>query len=141
MDAILHLSTYFLWIGVVAGSCNPGSSECISIKGYDGYQWATCLTENYIQTKSEGRHKCIENVNTCWYQCMLELHRKEDGLVHRDCSCTRNDPSNRPVALPLWCYSPSGENCLWYRDCLETQYPCKGQDDSFALFSQKKFCK
>ncbi|XP_053373226.1 uncharacterized protein LOC128546540 [Mercenaria mercenaria] len=94
-----------------------------------------------MQTKSNGHHRCQRNETTCWYQCMLELHNKNNGSVYPDCTCSRNALSYTPIALPVWCYSLSGRNCVWYRDCLEKHYPCKGQDNSYAIDFSEKFCK
>ncbi|XP_060565644.1 uncharacterized protein LOC132724720, partial [Ruditapes philippinarum] len=69
------------------------------------------------------------------------------GPVYEDCACGRDAPKNvttqRPVvtaAIPNWCFSPSGTDCSWYKDCLEKRYPCKEHGNSYALDYAEKFC-
>lgn len=59
-----------------------GVTECVLLSEYYGYQWATCLTNAYIQQKSNQKHICKYIYATyCWYQCMIEVHDKSDGTV------------------------------------------------------------
>ena len=62
--------------------CQVGSSECIKVSHYGGLQYATCLTNTYIQLSSGYKHTCVDRTaTTCWYQCMLEVHGKENGKL------------------------------------------------------------
>ncbi|XP_068712019.1 uncharacterized protein [Montipora foliosa] len=131
-----------------AAQCNvnvgpPGITGCIKLPGYFRKQWATCLTNTYIQQKSGHKHRCtLTYVKYCWYQCMVEVHRQNYGSVTRDCSC--NEPSNqRPspsLILPSFCYSPSGNSCAWYHDCLEKKYSCEDLTNAYAIRYAEKFC-
>ena len=57
-----------------------GGSECVKLRDYNKYQWATCLSNSYINTFSKGSHECTnKNATYCWYQCMLESHESEEG--------------------------------------------------------------
>ena len=117
-----------------------GVTECVQLSEYYGYQWATCLTNAYIQQKSNQKHICKYIYATyCWYQCMIEVHDKSDGTVTDDCSCEPGNTTPKPytgiptTSLPSKCYSPSGDSCDWYRNCLEKKYPC--EDTSNATLS------
>ena len=126
-----------------------GVTECIVISRYNyQYQWATCLTNAYIQQKSGHKHFCIDrNAKYCWYQCMLEVHNKNFGPVVDDCSCnvvssTPNPYTSTPTtSLPPACYSPPGDSCDWYRKCLEKKYPCEDTSNAYAIRYAEKFCR
>ena len=71
-----------VWVLVVyrAEACYPnGKTACLQLRGYIGYQWSTCLTDSYILEYSKGSHGCSDTVTSCYYQCMLESHDKENG--------------------------------------------------------------
>ena len=112
-----------------AAQCNKwsgpaGTVECIQLRSYNNeYQWGTCVTDTYMKQKSDQKHQCIDRAATyCCYQCMLEVHNKDYGSVTSDCSCTPSNPTSHPnitTLLPPECYSPSGDSCDWYRNCLE----------------------
>ncbi len=123
-----------------SGSSDVGNTECVLLRPYySQYQWATCLTHDYIQLKSNQRHICRNYATMCWYQCQLEIHHQENGPVFDDCACSPGDTI--PIStLARECYSPSGDDCNWYRDCLEARYPCEGTEDGYAIEFAKKFC-
>ena len=57
-----------------------GFTECMSLAGYTKHQWATYLTNTYIELLTGGRHQCKEDTSSfCYYQCMLEYHEKDAG--------------------------------------------------------------
>ena len=126
-----------------------GTVDCIQIYRYNNeYQWATCLTDAYIKQKSNQKHVCEDRFATyCWYQCMLEVHSKEAGSVTSDCSCTPSNPTSYPntltptTLLPPECYSPPGDSCDWYRNCLERKYPCEATSNGYAIKYAEHFCK
>ena len=73
---------------------------------------------------------------------MHEIYGAENGSVNSDCSCTPEEmlPNNRS-RLEAECYSPNGNDCRWYEDCLEMHYPaCRGTDDGYAIEYAEKFC-
>lgn len=119
-----------------------GAIECLLFSGYHNqYQWGTCLSQAHIQVKSGHDHICKDRSrNYCWYQCMLEMHHNSSGFVKDDCSC---DPyGNSPTtSLPEECDSPSGDNCYWYRICLEKKYPCKPSDNGYVIRYAERFCR
>ncbi len=123
-----------------------GNTECVDLSpDYFGKQWATCLSNAYIQEKSEGRHICEDETSGyCWYQCMIEIYDEEDGLVYGSCSCGDGYTTPRPVtggsSLPATCYSPAGDDCDWYRQCLEQRYPCGDTETGYAIPYAEKFC-
>ena len=127
--------------------CDPytgpsGTTECIKIAAYYyQYQWATCLTNSYIKQKSGHRHECVNPSATyCWYQCMVEVYSLNSGLVRSSCSCT---PRRKLTSsLPQFCYSPSGDSCNWYGDCIDRYYPsCKDTSNAYAIRYAEKFCE
>ena len=127
----------------------PGATGCVRIPRYfNQYQWATCLTDAYIQQKSSHKHQCEDRFAPyCWYQCMLEVYGKNSGSVTQDCSCkdvssTANPFTGSPTtALPPDCYSPAGDSCDWYRNCLEEKYPCEDTSNAYAIRYAEKFCR
>ncbi|XP_060559139.1 uncharacterized protein LOC132719395 [Ruditapes philippinarum] len=131
-----------------SGSYKIGATECVLFSlSYTKHQWATCLTDTYIDTFSEGFHTCRNTSLTCWYQCMLEVHHQEQGEVYDDCACTPDAPRNvttQPTvvtsSIPDWCFSPTGSDCSWYKDCLEKRYPCQDEDNSDAMDYAENFC-
>ena len=125
-------------------SANLGGVECVLFSQYyDDYQWATCLTNDYIRRSSNQRHICRNNARYCWYQCMIEFYNEESGTVTDGCRCspggvaTVQPPTD---SLAPECYSPIGEDCRWYRNCLEVRYPCQGTGDAYAIEYAQKFC-
>ena len=125
-----------------SGSSDIGNTECVLLGPYySQYQWATCLTHDYIQRISNQRHFCRNQYATmCWYQCQVEIHNQENGPVFDDCACSPGDTIPPSDTLAPECFSPSGDDCNWYRDCLEAVYPCEGTEDGYAIEFAKKFC-
>ena len=124
-----------------------GATECVQLENYNRYQWSTCLTNTYIQQKSGQRHICEDPTATyCLYQCMLEVHNKTSGTVSEDCSCESANSTSSPynlssnTSLHSQCYSPSGDSCGWYRNCLERKYPCEATSNAYAIRYAEKFC-
>ncbi|XP_068712021.1 uncharacterized protein [Montipora capricornis] len=144
----LFLQLLFVQHGFAA-QCNKdsgpsGETSCVQIPEYENqFQWTTCLTNAYIQQKSNHKHECHDRSNTfCWHQCMLELHNKDNGSVTDDCSCNPSLFTDQTQAsLPAGCYSPSGNSCDWYRNCLEKTYPCEDTSNAYALRYAEKFCR
>ena len=133
----------------LGSSCNrdtgpSGTIECIRIPRYnDEYQWATCLTDTYIEAKSSGKHVCEDQSATfCYYQCMLEIHDANSGPVDKECCACQygEEYTQSDLILPSECYSPSGTNCGWYENCLERKYQCRGTEDGYAMEFATKFC-
>ena len=132
-----------------SGTCNvwygpAGYTHCVKFDDYSDYQWATCRTNIYIQTKSNSRHICAYRFATyCYYQCMIDIYDKEDGYVLPYCKCSPSKPQpTDPIPLPAWCHSPNGASCSWYRECLSKAYPqCNDDDDEYAIKYAEKFCK
>jgi len=120
-----------------------GGTECVLLTPYySQYQWATCLTEDYIMRASNQRHYCRGRVAVCWYQCMLELNDLDQGPVYSNCRCSPGETTTEAPTdnLPPHCYSPRGEDCRWYRECLEMRYQCEGTEHGYAIEYAEKFC-
>ncbi|KAK7496401.1 hypothetical protein BaRGS_00012323 [Batillaria attramentaria] len=118
-----------------------GVSMCLQFKGYDGPQWGACLTTIYVDRISRGKHQCIENSSTyCWYQCMIETHDEADGNVTADCACDAFSSTETNTTLNHTCYSPPGDVCSWYRDCLERKFPCRESSDNYAIAYAENMC-
>lgn len=119
----------------------PGTTSCIKLPAYNNqYQWATCLTNSYIKQRSGHKHACVyPGAIYCWYQCMLEVYSRNFGPVTSVCSCTPGRTFT--PSLPAACYSPSGESCGWYRNCLERKYPCQDTSNAYAIQYAEKFCR
>ena len=79
----------------------------------------------------------------CWNQCMLELHEVE-GSVYKDCQCTPGEMITKfPTAttsLPGTCLSPTGNDCLWLKNCLESKYTCHGKAYLEMIDLASAFC-
>ncbi|XP_076076633.1 uncharacterized protein LOC143047449 [Mytilus galloprovincialis] len=150
----MFTQTYFYYIlflscvRVVDGNCDrdtgpSGVTECfLDSSYYKEYQWGTCITNVYMQEKSGGKYHCRDSTRTyCYYQCMLELHDVESGPVYDDCKCENGQEyTESNLTLPSRCYSPSGADCSWYRDCLERKFKCSGTEDDYAMAFATKFC-
>ena len=110
------------------------------ISYFNQYQWATCLTNSYIKQKSGHRHRCVHPLATyCWYQCMVEVHSINSGFVTRDCSCRPG--ITLTGSLPSVCYSPTGNSCDWYNNCLRKKYSCEDTSNAYAIRYAEKFCR
>ena len=117
-----------------------GVTECVLISNhYNDYQWATCLTDVYIRQRSAGNYRCERSTTYCWFQCMLEIYKSMGPRVTGKCSCKPGDSSTN--LAPPFCLSPSGDDCNWYKDCLEATYPCSGTDASYAVDFGEKYCR
>ncbi|XP_066934276.1 uncharacterized protein [Clytia hemisphaerica] len=130
----------------VEPSCNmhtgpAGSKVCVKFQGENQPQWAICMSNQYIQLKSSYRHKCKENFRTfCYYQCQLEVYGKETGDIGEKCRC-QLDGKVPGETLPSWCYSPSGDSCNWYRDCLHKYQDCSNTNAFYAIEYGEHFCQ
>ena len=138
LSCLVHLA----W----ALECNPstgpsGTTACVPIQVYNyQHQWATCLTNSYIKQKSGHRHHCVNPLATyCWYQCMVEVYSRDSGSVTKDCSCTPGRTFTS--SLPPACYSPAGDSCDWYRDCLRKKLSCEDASNAYAIRYAENFCR
>jgi len=119
-----------------------GDTSCVLLTDpyYSQYQWATCLTAEYIRRISSYRCKDQRAV-ACWYQCQLELNGKGSGEVYDNCRCSSSSPIPiQATRLGPECYSPGGIDCSWYRDCLEERYPCEGTEGGYAIEYAERYC-
>lgn len=154
MTAVIVLAILWVFCGLYRsadGTCSgnggpAGSSECVAVPQYNNqYQWATCVTDSYIRQKSWDRHQCENQTDTyCYYECMCESFDTCTGpTVNHVCACHPHDTAGltRPQStLPPRCFSPSGDQCSWYQDCLERRHPCEGTDAAYAITYAKKIC-
>ena len=93
--------------------------------------------------KSSHKYKCDDRLKTCyWNQCILKVHSKGSGLVTKDCSCNPSTFTTRTNnSLPAKCYSPCGDSCNWYGNCLEQKYLCEATTNVYMLRYPEKFFK
>ncbi len=121
------------------GIGTAGVTQCIYRPHYDGKQWATCVTDTYLRQKLWGN---IERpYRVCWFPCMLEIYREVHGSAYGSCRCTDDyRVTPRPVSGPATCLSPRGDDCSWYRQCLEASYPCGDGETGYAISYAEKFC-
>lgn len=85
------------------------------------FQWGTCVTDEYMKAKTNNQWHC-EDISAihCYYQCMGEVYYKDFGPVSLDCSCSDGEKQNESnLTRPARCYSHSGTDCKWHKDCLE----------------------
>lgn len=125
------------------GNFGPAlQSDCILIPNYDGYQWATCLTDSFIRRESNGRHYCLNDNTYCYYQCMVEINSKEGGVVYDNCSCIGEEsvPQYSNVSLPSWCYMPNKTNCQWYSNCYDGKYGNCSTNDTDGMVFLRSYC-
>ncbi len=128
------------------GGSGIGETSCVLLTPlYYQYQWATCLTDEYILRTSNQRHHCRDrSAQSCWYQCQLELNNLEQGLVYENCLCstasTLPTPDPDTPTLAPSCFSPDGIDCSWYRECLEVRYPCEGTEGGYAIEYAERYC-
>ncbi|KAL3883439.1 hypothetical protein ACJMK2_029702 [Sinanodonta woodiana] len=77
-------------------------------------------------------------------QCSLKFKRTEyndtPSPVYDDCACGSGVPPNTQAVISTWCFSPSGQECNWYADCLEKRRRCEGTDSAYAITFADKFC-
>ena len=140
--------SFLVLFSCASGECHSvrgpsGITECIQIARYNNeWQWGTCLTDSYIKTKTSGKWVCESIFATyCHFQCMAEVHNKNNGPVTPDCSCSDGEQHKESsLSLPPRCYSPSGTDCTWYQDCLEEKYKCSESKDDYAMTFATKFC-
>ncbi|XP_025087838.1 uncharacterized protein LOC112560292 isoform X1 [Pomacea canaliculata] len=121
-----------------------GSYDCYLSSHYTGYQWGTCVTDDYLTQKSKGMYACRDWTTYCYFQCMLELHGVLSGNVTADCACDPQQstvsPNSYHTTLSPKCYSPSGTDCSWYSNCLEKKFPCASGSDDYGIAYGEKFC-
>ena len=129
----------------VFASCNAyygpaGSAQCLKLDGYNQHQWATCLSDAYVRQKSGGKHECEGYLTKyCYYQCQMEVYSERYGDVNENCLCREGD--KKTSTLPKECYSPPGDNCEWYRNCLHKYKDCSNTNSNYAIDFGYYFCK
>ncbi|XP_062515583.1 uncharacterized protein LOC134191041 [Corticium candelabrum] len=128
-----------------ASAADLGKTECHLMYEFSTFQWATCVTEDYMHRISSSRSKSRECPDTaasqCFFPCMSETLDIDNGTVTEPCFCagTAAPPSDDPP-LPPSCFSPAGDSCEWYRDCLEARYNCSTTRYDYAIGYGKRFC-
>lgn len=143
--AALVISSVLPESNASCGDSSLGGTECVLLTPYYyEYQWATCLTNEYISLISDNSHHCRNSAQICWYQCQLELNNRESGPVNENCLCssasTLPTPNEDLPTLAPYCFSPDGNDCSWYRECLEMRYPCEGTEGGYAIEYAERYC-
>lgn len=150
-------SLAILMVGILAcclihpscGTCTSvsdlGQVECHLFYEYSTYQWAACVTADYIQQVSSARgkkHRCLgKSAAQCLYPCMKESHNTDNGTVLSPCRCSGPASPTNLSSLTPQCFSPPGNSCQWYRQCLNKRYNCAGTRYDYAIGYGKKFCE
>ena len=68
------------------------------------------------------------------------MHSVGNGLVTNDHDCSCTPGRILTSSLPQACYSPAGESCDWYRNCLGRKYPCEDASNAYTVTYAEKFC-
>ena len=68
----------------------------------------------------------------------MEVYGERYGDVNQNCLCREGDKIS---TLPKECYSPPGDNCEWYRNCLHKYQDCRNTDSNYAIDYGYYFCK
>lgn len=128
-------------------SSDLGRIECHLLYEYSTFQLATCVTKDYIQRVASSRgthHACADKSATrCYYPCMRETYNIDNGTVLPACECKGPPatPTESPaLTLSPQCFSPAGNSCEWYRQCLDARFNCTGTRYDYAIGYGKKFC-
>jgi hypothetical protein len=126
-------------------SLDLGQVECQSLDEYSTYQWASCVTTDYIEHLSSVRgqnHSCPGKTSTqCFYPCMREFHNINKGVILSPCNCSGPEaPLSDSLGSAFGCYSPEGDSCDWYKHCLHARYNCTKTGYEYANSYGKKFC-
>ena len=115
---VLTLSLLLFWVPEFSSpqQCSTarsvsdiGGVECVLLTPYYQYQWAICLTHNYIVQYSNEEHICHGYAPICWYQCMMKLYDVESGTMNSACGCTPGEVTTEAPTdnLPPHCYIQS----------------------------------
>lgn len=59
---------------------------CRSAKGYYGFQYMTCHSDQYVKRISYNTFSCRGN-NFCWFPCEQDIHGRNTGNVSEQCRC------------------------------------------------------
>ena len=145
MHTFLAVCLLFVLPPEILSQCNSTddlwSIHCVRLSPYySDYQWATCVSSEYLSASSGLQHKCRgDNAPLCYNQCMLESFDASQGGVCGECACNPN--GTLPLEpLPPRCYVPDGGYCGWYGDCLKVLYPCLAARDTDAVAFSEKLC-
>ena len=86
----------------------------------------------------EGTH--ASPCTQCWYQCMIEIYEVEEGPVNSECGCIPGEMFPNDLSrLEAECYSPGGDDCGWYENCLARHNEC-APGENYAIEYALKFC-
>ena len=67
---------------------------------------------------------------------MLEIYDLDQGDVNEDCACSPGEEMTVACALtdlPSRYYSPGGDDCSCYRNCLEVRYSCEDTNNCYVI--------
>ena len=108
------------------------------------YEWSTCLNATFVTKQSGNILYCkYARAQYCWVTCSVQKHYLKPSKllpVPEDCTCNPDEISPTSF-VPSKCYSPAGDSCDWYRDCLEKSHPCEATTNSYAIGYAEKICK
>ena len=62
--------------------------ECLLLPGYTRAQYTKCVSNDYIERRSNHKHFCRDlTASHCYYPCMLETFDIDHGTVNENCFC------------------------------------------------------
>ncbi|WAR28823.1 hypothetical protein MAR_014527 [Mya arenaria] len=104
-------------------------------------QWAACVRGDYIESASGGNRKCPNSDTYCLYKCKDELKYAGIALTGL-CDCDPESVERNVTSLPDRCYSPDNEDCSWFKECLQGQFPCTDEDGAaFVADAGERWCR
>ena len=103
------------------------------VNRYPRYTYEKDRKENYYYpTKSECLNECPKFIDEIT-SIDIEMYCKGSYL-----SCYKGEIVNSP--LKDECYTPTGDDCSWYRNCVAKRYDCS-KSHNYALNYGEKFCE
>lgn len=119
-------------------SGTEGITKCVSSDYFPNrkYQAAVCMRRSTL--KSIGMQCKDPYAEYCWYYCSITPNNP--GVSTCECDPEKNLLPWKSV-IPLHCYTPDGNTCSWYQECLETRIPCESTAHPYAITYAEKYCK
>ena len=68
------------------------------------------------------------------------MPRLSGSALRKQCAARAPPNPTGHRLLPPHCYNPKGDECSWYRECLEARYPCEGTGAGYAIEYAERFC-
>jgi len=111
------------------------SAETYVVAQLDGYE---------LHGSTDGNVVAIETSDTVHTLCRSTSYPFRSISIHPGaCRSETSSSASTSVGrtLPASCFRPKGTGCDWYRDCLETEYPCSDSGYGYAIEFGDKYCR